>query len=75
MLKRTNPYYYNILCNREDIAINSMIYIKTPVTNRRVRVNKTIYNNLIYNLDEYKLQKITNYISNQTNYFRNKFFN
>jgi hypothetical protein len=75
MLKKNNLYYYNFICNREDIAINSMIYIKNPVTNRRVRVNKTIYNNLIYNLDEYKLQKITNYISNQKNYFRNKFFN
>lgn len=74
MLKKNNLYYYNFLCNRENIAINSMIYIKNPVTNRRVRVNKTIYNNIIHNLDEYKLQKITNYISNQKNYFRNKFF-
>lgn len=75
MLKKNNLYYYNFLCNRENISINSMIYIKNPITNRRVRVNKTIYNNLIYTLDEYKLQKITKYISNQKNYFRNKFFN
>ena len=74
MLKRTNLYYYNILCNRETIIINSMIYIKNPITNRRVRVDKTIYNNLIYDLDEYKVQKLTNHISNQKNYFRNKFF-
>ena len=60
MLKRTNLYYYNILCNRGTIIINSMIYIKNPITNRRVRVDKTIYNNLIYDLDEYKVQKSSN---------------
>lgn len=74
MLQKNNLYYYNFLCNRENIAINSMIYIKNPITNRRVRVNKTIYNNLICDLDKYKVQKITNYISNQKNYFKNKFF-
>jgi hypothetical protein len=74
MLKRNNLYYYNILCNRETIIINSMIYVKNPITNRRVRVNKTIYNNLIHDLDKYQAQKITNHISNQKNYFRNKFF-
>jgi hypothetical protein len=75
MLEKNNLYYYNILCNRETMIINSMIYVKNPITNRRVRVNKTIYNNLISDLDKYKIQKITNYMSNQDNYFRNKFFN
>jgi hypothetical protein len=75
MLQKNNPYYYHFLQNRETILINSMIYIKNPITNRRLRVDKSIYHNLIQDLDKYKIQKITNYISNQKNYFRNKFFN
>jgi hypothetical protein len=39
LLKRENPYYYTILINRENYIINDMIYIKNPITNRRVRLN------------------------------------
>lgn len=74
MLQINNPYYYHIICNRETVLINSMIYIKNPITNRRVRVNKTNYNNLVQEFDKYKIQKITKYISNQKEYFRKKYF-
>lgn len=74
MLQRTNPYYYHFLCNRETAMVNSMIYIKNPITNRRVRVNKTIYNNLIRDFEKYRIEKITNYITNQRNYLKKKFF-
>lgn len=39
LLKRENIYYYTMLINRENYIINDMIYIKNPITNRRVRLN------------------------------------
>jgi len=52
LLKRENMYYYTILINRENYIINDMIYVKNPITNRRVRLNGYIFHYLMKYFEE-----------------------
>lgn len=51
-LQRENPYYYSILINQEIRIVNDMIYIRNPITNRRVRLNGYRFNNLMNYLEK-----------------------
>ena len=79
MLKRENVYYYHFLVNRETYLVNNLIYIKNPQTNRRMRLNGNIYKTYIQTLqnDPYLkncYETITQNISKQQHFLRNKFF-
>lgn len=76
MLQKNNSYYYQVLCNSENYLVNSMIYIKNPITNRRIKINNIVYQNtinLIKEIDINKMEKMKKYICNQQLYFKNKF--
>lgn len=51
-LQRENAYYHNILINQEIRIVNDMIYIKNPITNRRVRLNGQGFYNLMNYLEK-----------------------
>jgi hypothetical protein len=77
LLKRENHYYYTILINRENYIINDMIYIKNPITNRRVRLNGyRFYYLMKFFEDNMKTHyiKIINFIKRRQQDLRRKIF-
>lgn len=50
LLYNYSKEYYNILINRENDLLNEKIFIKNPITNRRMRVNGKRWVHLICNL-------------------------
>jgi hypothetical protein len=79
LLQRENAYYYTFTNNREIFLVNEMIYVKNPITNRRMRVNgnlfkRTISSFLTNQIDKKYCDKILTYVIRRQNYFRNKFF-
>lgn len=46
-LYKENIDYYNILISREKTLVNNRIYIKNPITNRRLRLNGSVYKQLM----------------------------
>jgi hypothetical protein len=84
LLRRENPYYYTFTTNRETFLINEMIYVKNPITNRRMRVNGGLYKRMIGTLSdvntnencegEYYANKILRHVTRKQNYLRTKFF-
>lgn len=69
--------YYNILIYRENYLLNEKIFIKNPITNRRIRVNGKRWLHLICNLKK-KNKSLYNEIImdvlNQQEILRNKIF-
>ena len=78
LLKVQNIYYYTILLNYETRLINDMIYIKNPITNRRVRINGSIFRRLMTHLEKNMFvyyKEIDNFITKRQSYLRNRLFN
>lgn len=69
--------YYNVLIFRENYLLNEKIFIKNPITNRRIRVNGKRWIHLICNLKK-KNKRLYNEIItdvlNQQEILRNKIF-
>ncbi len=73
-----NTDYYNFLLNRENIIVNDMIYVKNPITNKRMRINGRFYKNKMlefYNLDYTIYKNIDDCIKNKRTFLKLKFFN
>lgn len=72
-----NKDYYNYLLNREKIIVNDMIYVKNPITNKRMRINGTLYKKKMlefYSLDYHIYKSMDNYINNKRSFLIKKFF-
>ena len=73
--------YYNILINKETYLINDKIYVKNPMTNRRMRINGSLYKKTMITLSKSTRNNkkiyfdITNFITNKQNYLRKRIFN
>ena len=69
--------YYNILINRENDLLNRKIFVKNPITNRRMRVNGKQWDHVICNLkkkNKYIYNNMVQDIVKQQNILRNKIF-
>jgi hypothetical protein len=69
--------YYNILINRENDLLNKKIFVKNPITNRRMRVNGKQWDHVICNLkkkNKYIYNNMVEDIVQQQNILRNKIF-
>lgn len=72
-----NKDYYNYLLNREKIIVNDMIYVKNPITNKRMRINGAFYKKKMlefYSLDYHIYKSMDNYINNKRLFFIKKYF-
>jgi hypothetical protein len=79
LLKRENIYYYTMLTNRETFLVNTMIYVKNPITNRRMRVNGNLYKQFMRSMESDKhLNKyyvtILRYIYKQQHFLKQRYF-
>lgn len=76
LLKRESDYYYTVLSNRETYLVNDMIYVKNPVTNRRMRINGGIYKRLIRSLesDNKYYTNILRYVYKQQMLLKERYF-
>jgi hypothetical protein len=77
LLKIKCPLYYNILLEKETYEINEIIQIKNPYTNRRMRVNGSLFKRFIkfiYESNPHYHNRIVKFIYNKQKYFRRKFF-
>lgn len=69
--------YYNILIERENYLLNDKIFIKNPISNRRIRVNGKRWIHLICNLKKKNKRlydEIIIDVLNQQDTLRNKIF-
>jgi hypothetical protein len=72
-----NRHYYNYLLNREKIVVNDIIYVKNPITNKRMRINGTLYKKKMlefYSLDYHIYKSMDNYINDKRCFFIKKYF-
>jgi hypothetical protein len=70
--------YYNILINKETYLINDKIYVKNPMTNRRMRINGSLYKRTMITLSKSTRDvyfNITNFITNKQKLLRKRIFN
>lgn len=75
ILKIQNKLYYDTLIERETFLINEKIYIKNPITNRRMRINGNYYKNFIKkynNIPQFK--NIEKHIEYKREIYRKIFF-
>jgi hypothetical protein len=82
LLRQLNRSYYDMMIERENYLINNMIYVKNPTSNRRMRVNGTIFKYLTNSNNQTQRRlcslkdyiDIENYILKQQRTLRTKFF-
>jgi len=77
LLYNYSTEYYNILINRENDLLNTKIFVKNPITNRRMRVNGKRWVHVICNLkkkDKNMYNNMVDDIVKQQNILRNKIF-
>ena len=78
-LKKENLYYYTVLTNRETFLVNTMIYVKNPITNRRMRLNGNVYKQFIRSMESDKHSNkyyvgVLRYIYKQQKLLKNRYF-
>lgn len=79
LLQEQSIYYYTFLQNRETFVLNNIIYIKNPCSNRRMRLNGSIYRSFINTINSdpfmknYHIRMLRN-ISKRREYLRKKIF-
>ena len=77
LFKKHYIHYYNEMNYNESFILNDLIYIKNPITNKRVRINGALYKKMMrsmYNNNKKNYYIIMNNINKQKVFLYQKYF-
>lgn len=72
IITNNNNYYYSYNSHLNDSPFNTQMYLYNNNPNINSIINRNIIGN---NIDKFYINPFPNYINNNNNYFRNKYFN
>ena len=72
IITNNNNYYYSYNSHLNDSPFNTQMYLNNNNPNINSIINRNIIGN---NIDKFYINRFPNYINNNNNYFRDKYFN